>query len=191
MKCGEPKPGATFKDCDQELKHRGDHSYLGERWPRVQPTEPDWDVQELLDDTRPRDTWGVLERSFPIVVTETVTRIVWVTAESEDDALAYWGDDPTDLSMDGAEVLDGDLEFSRPDRWQRQAAFRANRFESKVGPLVPCPDCGAQAFRREWFHDPYRKCHGPIEWRQGGRGRAYREHHRTPVFDGVRAEATA
>lgn len=165
MKCGEPKPGATFKDCDQELKHRGDHAYLGERWPRLQLAEPDYDVQELLDNQTPRNAWGVMERSFPIVVTETVVRVIWVEAETEDQALAYWGDDPTEMPSDG-EVLDGSFEFERPDQWQRQAAFQANRFESKIGPLVPCPGCGVEAFRREWIHNPFRKCHGPIEWRE-------------------------
>jgi hypothetical protein len=170
VKCGEPKPGATFKDCDQELKHRGDHAYLGERWPRLQPAEPDYDVQELLDNQTPRNAWSVMERSFPIVVTETITRLIWVEAETEDQALAYWGDDPTEMPSDG-EVLDGSFEFERPDRWQRQAAFQANRFESKIGPLVPCPGCGVEAFRREWIHNPFRKCHGPIEWRESATAR--------------------
>ncbi|MFS8200516.1 hypothetical protein ACLVWQ_17740 (plasmid) [Streptomyces sp. CWNU-52B] len=192
MKCGEPNPSKTFADCDLELKHRDDHSYLGQRWPRVQPSEPDWDVQELLDDQTPRNAWGVMERSFPIIVTETVTRVVFVTAETEDQALAYWGDDPTDLSLDGSEVLDGSLEFERPDRWQRQDAFRAKRFESKIGPLVVCPGCGAEAFRREWMHNPMRKCHGPIEWRENPsakpRYRWRREHRSTPAFDASDAD---
>ena len=187
MKCGEPNPGKTYADCDLELKHWGDHSYLGQRWPRIQPAEPDWEVQELLDNQTPRDAWGVMERSFPIVVTETAVRVIWVTAETEDQALAYWGDDPTDLSLDGAEVLDGSLEFERPDKWQRQAAFQANRAVSKIGPLVACPDCGVEAFRREWMHNPMRKCHGPIEWRESQntnpRWRWRREYRSAPVYD--------
>lgn len=190
MKCGEPKSGSSYETCDRDLKHGGDHSYLGRSWPRLEPAEPDWDVNELLDNQTPRDAWGVMERSFPIIVTETITRVIWVEAETEDQALAYWGDDPTDLPS-GGEVLDGSLKFERPDRWQRQAAFIANRFESKIGPLVLCPDCSKEAFRREWFHDPYRKCHGPIQWRLGGHGKPMREFQATPAFDGARQAVTA
>ena len=189
MKCGEPKPGGSYEDCDKELRHGGDHSYLGRRWPRVTPAEGDWDVNELLDNQTPRDAWGVMERSFPIVVTETVTRVIWVEAETEDQALAYWGDDPTDLPS-GSEALDFSVEFERPAKWQRQAAFTANRFESKIGPLVPCPDCGVEAFRREWLHNPMRKCHGPIEWRETSNTNAQwrwrREYRTTPVYDAAR-----
>jgi len=195
VKCGEPKPDSSYKSCDEELKHRGDHGYLGERWPRAQLAEPDWDVNELLDDQTPREAWGVMERSFPIIVTETVTRVIWVDAETEDQALAYWGDDPTDVSLDGTEVLDGSLEFERPDKWQRQAAFTANRFESKIGPLVPCPDCGKEAFRREWIHDPYRKCHGPIGWRESKstnpRFRWRREFQSTPAYSAASKAVSA
>jgi len=193
VKCGEPKPGKTYADCDLELKHHGDHSYLGQRWPRLQPNEPNWDVQELLDNQTPRNAWGVMERSFPIIVTETVTRVIWVDAETEDQALAYWGEDPSEPPS-GGEVLDGSLEFERPDRWQREAAFRASRFESKIGPLVPCPDCGVQSFRREWMHDPMRKCHGPIEWREtrstNPRHQWRREFRSTPVYDATQTGVT-
>jgi hypothetical protein len=184
MKCGEPKPDSSYETCDRDLKHVGDHSYLGRRWPRLKPADGDWDVNELLDNQTPRNAWGVMERSFPIVVTETITRLIWVEAETEDQALAYGGDDPTELPS-GGEVLDGSLEFERPDRWQRQAAFTPNRIESKIGPLVACPDCGAEALRREWLHNPMRKCHGPIEWRETSnpnpRWRWRREYQSTPV----------
>jgi hypothetical protein len=194
VKCGEPKPGGSYEDCDKELRHGGDHSYLGRRWPRVTPAEGDWDVNELLDNQTPREAWGVMERSFPIVVTETVTRVIWVEAETEDQALAYWGDDPTDLPS-GGEALDFSVEFERPAKWQRQAAFTANRFESKIGPLVPCPGCGAEAFRREWMHKPLRKCHGPIEWRETSntnpQWRWRREYRTTPVYGSAPAVVTA
>lgn len=185
MKCGEPKPGSSYQACDEELKHRGDHSYLGHRWSRLKPQAPNWDVNELLDDKTPRDAWGVMERSFPIIVTETITRLIWVEAESEDQALAYWGDDPSEMPSD-SQVLDGSLEFERPDKWQRQAAFIPNRIESKVGPLIQCPGCDAQAFRREWMHQLLRKCHGPIQWREtrstNPRYRWSREYRTTPVY---------
>jgi hypothetical protein len=189
VKCGEPKPGDSYETCDKDLKHSGAHGYLGRSWPRLELAEPDWDVNELLDNQTPRDAWGVMERSFPIVVTETVTRVIWVEAETEDQALAYWGDDPTDLPS-GGEALDFSVEFERPAKWQRQAAFTANRFESKIGPLVPCPDCGVEAFRRKWLHNPMRKCHGPIEWRETSNSnpkwRWRREYRTTPVYDAAR-----
>jgi hypothetical protein len=190
MKCVERNPESSYQECELELDHSGSHRYLSTKWSRPEPAEPDWDVQELLDTTLPRNAYGVEERSFPIVVVETVTRVIWVEAETEDQALAYWGDDPTDLSLDGSEVLDGSLEFERPDKWQRQAAFQANRFQSKIGPLVLCPGCGAEAFRRNWIHAPYRKCHGPIEWRESQssnpRFRWRREFRSTPVYDADR-----
>jgi len=190
VKCGEPKPGGSYETCDKDLKHSGDHGYYSSRWPRLQPAEPDLDVDVLLSRAaREAGRWGVEERSFPIVVTETIVRVVWVEAETEDQALAYWGEDPSELPS-GGEVLDGSFEFERPDQWQRQAAFRANRFESKIGPLVPCPDCGVEAFRREWLHNPMRKCHGPIEWREtqnsNPRWRWHREYRSTPVYDAAR-----
>jgi len=194
MKCGEPKPGSTYQTCDKDLFHSGNHTYLGDRWPRVVPDGLDEDVDVLLSRAaREAGRWGVEERSFPIVVTETVTRVIWVEAEDEDHALAYWGDDPTDLPS-GGEALDFSVEFERPAPWQRQAAFTPNRIESKIGPLVACPGCGAVALRREWLHNPMRKCHGPIEWREtqnsNPRWRWRREYTSTPV-GGARAEVSA
>jgi hypothetical protein len=195
MKCGEPKPGSSYQDCDEELKHQGDHSYLGQRWPRIQLAEPDWDVNELLDNETPREAWGVTDRSFPIIVTETITRVLWVDAETEDQALAYWADDWSDIPLRDAEVLDGELDFARPDKYQRQDAFKANRHEQKIGPQIACPGCGAEAFRRAWFHNPMRKCHGPIQWRESQssnpRYRWSREFQSTPVYDAARQSVTA
>lgn len=181
MKCGEPKPGSSYQTCDKDLFHGGGHTYLGDRWPRLVPDGLDWEVQELLDATAPRSAYGLEERSFPIIVTETITRVLWVDAEDEDHALAYWADDYSEINLRDAEVLDADLEFERPDTHARQAAFRSAHTDRKIGPLVPCPDCGRTAFRQAWFHDPYRKCHGSIVWRMGGHGRPIREYAATPV----------
>jgi hypothetical protein len=183
MKCGEPMPGSSYQTCDRDLKHSGDHAYLNQRWPRPVLAGPDWEVQEFLEDTIPATAYGIEERSYPIVVTETVTRIIWVDAESEDKALAYWGEDPSEApsSLKDAEVLDGYLEYERPDKYQRREAFRAHRFEQKIGPLIQCPDCGKDSFRRAWFHDPYRKCHGPIQWEIGGHGKPMRDYQQNPV----------
>lgn len=187
MKCNEPKPGDTWRTCDKGLSHEGDHRYLNESWPRPVPNEPNPDVTELLDATRPPNTWGLEERSYPVIVVETTVRVLWVDAESEDDAVAYWADDYTDVPLKGADVLDADLEFRRLDDVERHVMNRSNRAESKTGPLIACPDCGREDFRRAWFHDPYRKCHGPIQWRLSpGARRHFRTHDQTP-FSGVTA----
>lgn len=180
MKCGEPMPGGSYQTCDRELKHSGDHAYLNQSWPRPQLADPDYDVWELLDNTAPRHAWGLQERSFPIIVTETVTRVLWVDAENEDAALAYWEGDCPDLK--DTEVLEAYLEYERPAVYQRQEALQSKGFGQKIGPLIACPGCGKTSFRQAWFHDPYRKCHGPIKWRQGGHGRPIREYDATPAF---------
>ena len=191
MKCGETLPGASnwYKACTLDLGHRGQHDYCGQRWSRPELAEPDWDVEQLLEDTAPRDAYGLAERSYPVIVTETVTRVLWVEAENEDQALKYWGDDPTDLDLRDTEVLDGSLEFERADKYQRDSAFQSARHGNKVGPQIACPDCARTAFRRAWFHDPYRKCHGPITWKRGGRGRPIREYQQTPVGGAQQAVA--
>jgi hypothetical protein len=181
MKCASPYPDGSYQECQLDLGHSGQHTYPGLKWPRLEPAELDPAIADLLDETMPPRTWGVDERSYPVVVVATTVYIKWVDAESEDKALAYWADDPTDLGLDNADSIDCSLEIQRPDQWQRQDALRATRLENKVGPLVKCPGCDAQALRREWMHNPLRKCHGPIEWRQIGNGRAYREYRSTPV----------
>lgn len=159
MNCDEPKPGDSWRTCDKDLKHAGDHRYLNQTWPRPVPNEPDPDVEALLDRTRPARTWGVDERRFPIVVIETVTRVLWVDAETEDDAIAYWVRDHTDIELDSAQVLDGELEFRRLDEFERSGLIG-----SPMGPMIACPECGDRAMSRSWYHNPLRKCHGPIVW---------------------------
>ncbi|TVL89828.1 hypothetical protein [Streptomyces sp. SAJ15] len=188
MKCGEPKPDSSYRTCDRELEHSGPHEYLGTQWARPKPAKPDWGMQELLEKTAPRDAWDLQERSFPIIVTETITRVLWVDAETEDSALAYWVDDWTDIPLKDTEVIEGSLEFERPDSYQRVEAFRAERRQSKIGPLVQCQDCGAEAFQRAWFHNPYRKCHGPIAWRETLVG-ALRDFQKTPMLAAARKPA--
>lgn len=181
MKCASPYPEGSYQECQRDLGHSGLHEYLGTTWPRLEPAELDPAIADLLAETMPPRTWGVDERSYPVVVVESRTHIVWVDAESEDEALAYWADDYADLRLDHSTVIDGDLDFQRPDQWQRQDALKATRLENRFGPLVKCPGCDAEAFRREWMHNPLRKCHGPIEWRKAYNGRAYREYRSTPV----------
>ncbi|MFD9567713.1 hypothetical protein [Streptomyces sp. NPDC059994] len=196
MKCADPKPDGTYEECDRDLGHSGDHAYLNRRWPRLTPAEPDWDVQELLDAALPRDAWGVQERSYPVVVIETVAKVIWVDAENQDRALGYYEDDWSDVPLSGADTISADLEFRRPDRFELKEALEARRSGVKVGPLVACPDCGVTAFCREWFHKPLRRCHGPIEWRENSRAtspswRYRREFRTTPVYDAARQAVTS
>ncbi|GAA1887594.1 hypothetical protein GCM10009837_06650 [Streptomyces durmitorensis] len=191
MKCGESKPDSSYQECDRELRHRGDHEYLGQKWPRVVPAEPDWDVHEFLEDALPPNAWGINERRFPIIVTETITRVLWVDAETEDEALAYYADDWSEVPLKDAHVINGDLEFERPDKRQRQEAPQVSGYGRRIGPQIACPDCGRESFRQTWFHSPYRKCHGPIAWKTSGIGRPMREHQQTPAHAARSTKAVA
>ncbi|MFK0179652.1 hypothetical protein ACIQVR_27200 [Streptomyces xanthochromogenes] len=194
MNCGEPKPGGVYETCDQDLRHADDHAYLNQRWPRLVPAEPDWKIAELLDAAVPADSWGIEERSFPIMVVETVTKVIWIDAEDEDHALAYWGADWSDIPLEDAHVIESCLDLRRPDKWELDVAFEARRHGAKIGPQIACPDCGRLAFHREWMHDPMRKCHGPIEWRETKAPlpalRYRREFRATPVY-GVARQVVA
>lgn len=180
MKCGEPKPGDSWRECDQELKHSGPHRYLNESWPRVTASVGDLDVRSLLDETRPANAWGLEQRRFPIVVVETVTRVLWVDAESEDDAIAYWANDYSDIDLNEGTVLDGDLEFRRLEAFERDGLR-----SMPLGPAIACPECGDLAMARSWYHNPLRKCHGPIEWTEtkapNPKYRWRRKFQRTPI----------
>ncbi|MYY79689.1 MULTISPECIES: hypothetical protein [unclassified Streptomyces] len=182
---------SSYRTCDRDLQHSGAHEYLGQKWQRLAPALPDPGVEALLEDSLPANAWGIDERRFPIIVTETITRVLWVDAETEDEALAYWADDWTDIPLKDADVIDGSLDFERPDEFQRQEAFEARGHRRHVGPEIACPDCGATSFRRSWFHNPYRKCHGPIAWKVS-LGRPMRDWQQTPVHDAARStEAVA
>lgn len=192
MKCSEPYPDGSYEECQRDLGHPGQHEYLGIRWARPELGELPLDVERVLEETLPAKAWGVNERSYPVVVVETITRIVWVDAESEDEALAYWADDFADLDLKSSDVVDGYLEFQRPDEFQRQEAAERRRGGREIGPEIQCPDCGELSLKREWYHDPYRKCHGPIEWRKYASAvRAYREFKATPVYDAARKQVAA
>ncbi|MGW2223888.1 hypothetical protein [Streptomyces formicae] len=190
MRCGEAKPDSSYQTCDRQLQHSGPHAYLGQNWQRLVPAPPDLDVEALLEDALPANAWGINERRFPIVVTETITRVLWVDAETEDEALGYWADDYCDIPLKDADVIDGSLDFERPDEFQRRDAFEARGHRRHVGPEIACPDCGATSFRRAWFHDPYRKCHGPIVWKTSI-GRPRRDFQQTPVRNAASAKAVA
>jgi hypothetical protein len=189
MKCGEPMPGDGWRECDQKLNHKGPHRYLNQSWPRPVPNEPNPDVESLLESTRGARSWGLDERRFPIVVVETVTRVMWVDAENEDDALARWVDDYSDIDLDGTQVIAGELDFRRLEELERYELRHG-----PLGPVIACPGCGAFAMTRSWYHNPLRKCHGPIEWTEtkapNPRYRWRRNHHATPV-GGIREAVAA
>ncbi|MFD6281251.1 hypothetical protein ACFWFI_37665 [Streptomyces sp. NPDC060209] len=188
MTCDEPLYPAgesySYRDCQLELGHHGDHDYFGEKFPRPVPAEPDPNVEELLKQAATRrNTWGMDERQWPIVVEVTSVYVIKATGATEDEALAYWQDEYPDL--DGEQAIDGGFEVRRADHYQRASLLGA-----PIGPVIACPDCGKQAMRREWFHDPYRKCHGPIEWRENVHARTLqwrysREHRATPAAQAV------
>ncbi|WP_424863075.1 hypothetical protein [Streptomyces sp. MMS24-I29] len=97
------------------------------------------------------------------------------------EALEYWADGGDYPDLDGEQAIDGGFEIRRVDRWQRGSLAGA-----LIGPEIQCPGCRKLAMRREWFHDPFRKCHGPIQWRENTnasslRRRYRREHRATPV----------
>lgn len=185
MNCDEPLytdgDDYSYRDCQLKLGHTGAHEYFGEKYPRPEPTEPNPDIADLIEQAAGKHrSWDLDERQWPIVVTVTSTYVIKAPGATEDEALKYWDGDYPDL--DGETTIDGDFEITRLDRWQRDSLTPYSPF----GPHIACPGCGKQAMRREWYHDPFRKCHGPIEWRENTHARALqwrysREHKATPM----------
>lgn len=181
MKCEDPSPEGTYEECQLDLGHSGDHEYFGKKWPRLERGELAPDVEALIDaGVKARNTWDLNERQYPIVVEVTSVYVINAPGETEDEALSYWdgGDFP---DLDGEQAIDGGFEIRRVDQWQRTGLTGA-----PIGPQIACPDCGRQAMHREWYHDPFRRCHGPIQWRENTNARALkwrysREHHATPM----------
>lgn len=159
MKCDEPFEGNEFAGCLKDLGHDGDHERYQNRWPRPEPVEPNEAVAELLEATLPRGAWGMEDREFFLAFEVTNVYLVPVSAESEDDALKQYSDycDFPDFSRYDAH--DGSVEVRRPTAYEHTGMTGA-----PIGPQIACPDCGALAMRRSWYHRPLRKCHGPIEW---------------------------
>ncbi|MFF3730437.1 hypothetical protein ACFYXM_08990 [Streptomyces sp. NPDC002476] len=186
MKCEEPlyMPGEDYssRDCQLKLGHSGDHEYFGgQKFPRPKPAEPDPAITELIERAAAKcGAWGLDESQWPIVVEVTSVYVITAPGATEDEALEYWADDYPDL--DGEQAIDGSFEIRRLDRWQRHGTLSCSPF----GPEIQCPGCGKLAMRREWYHDPLRKCHGPIQWRENTNARSLqwryrREHKATPV----------
>ncbi|MFJ2375012.1 hypothetical protein ACIOZL_19715 [Streptomyces sp. NPDC087769] len=189
MKCEEQlyNDGETYssRDCQLQLGHAGHHEYFGQKFPRPVPAEPDADVADLIERAaRKQGAWGLDEMQWPIVVEVTSVYVIKAPGATEDEALEYWaGGDYPDL--DGEQAIDGGFEIRRVDRWQRGSLTGA-----PIGPEIACPGCGKLAMSREWFHDPYRRCHGPIEWRENAHARTLqwryrREFKATPGMQAV------
>lgn len=166
MKCDEPYPQGSYEECNLDLGHRGDHEYYGKTWPRPVPAEPDENVDVLLSRAiRETRTWGADERRYPVVIERTQVYVVWIDADCEDNALKNAADDAWEMDLGKEMPIDGSDEVRRLDSFERTEAWRSE-IGYEYGPRIQCPGCGRQAFRREWFHDPMRKCHGPIEWHE-------------------------
>lgn len=177
MRCDEPliAPGEdySYRDCQLDLGHPGDHDYLGQKFPRPEAAGSlDPEIADLIEAAaRKRDAhWDLNERQWPIVVEVTNVYVIKAPGETEDEALAYWADSGDYPDLDGEQAIDGGFEIRRTDHYQRASLTGA-----PIGPRIACPDCGKQAMSREWFHDPFRKCHGPIGWREN-------THARTPQW---------
>ncbi|UOB09138.1 hypothetical protein MQE23_08740 [Streptomyces sp. HP-A2021] len=164
MKCEESYPQGSYEECQLDLGHRGDHEYFGKKWARPEPAEPNEDVDVLLSRAvREARAWGTEERSYPVVIERTQTYVIWVDADCEDSALKNAADDSWEIDTSKEMPIDGSDLVRRLDKFERTEAFRSE-IGSEYGPRIQCPDCGRSSFRREWFHNPMRKCHGPIEW---------------------------
>ncbi|HEY9354075.1 MAG TPA: hypothetical protein VIP28_12525 [Nocardioides sp.] len=190
MKCDEPlfKDGDddSFNFCTRDLGHPGAHEDSFRcRYPRPVPSGDAEEILDAIERAVPQhQRWDLDERDYYIKFAVTNVYLVKVSAESEDAALRQYEDycDFPDFSREHA--IDGGVEISRPERWDLD-----NLKGAPFGPRVACPDCGALAMRREWMHNPYRRCHGPIKWRESKapslRYRYSREFKSAPVYEAV------
>jgi hypothetical protein len=190
MKCAEPNPDETYQECQRDLGHSGDHEYYSYRWPRPKPAELDEDVEDALlkaEQRIPRHLqWDLRERQYLVAFEVTTTYLVRVSAETEDDALRAYVDACDYPNFDHEDAVDGSVEVRRLNEWER----RDHEHNETLGPKVACPSCGRLSMHPRWVHDPYKKCHGPIQWRESYSGRAYREYVETPVYSAAQAVAS-
>lgn len=190
MKCNEPlfQDGETYSvyDCVLDLCHPGAHEDArGRKYPRPLPSGEAEEILDFIEHGVPqRQRWDLNERQYYVRFEVTNVYLVPVSAESEDAALRQYEDYSDFPDFSHEQAVDGGIEVSRPDRFDL-----SNLDGSRLGPQVACPDCGALAMRREWIHSPYRRCHGPIEWRETKaptlRWRYRREFKSAPVYEAV------
>jgi hypothetical protein len=192
MNCDEPlyRDGDDYssRDCQLKLGHSGDHDYFGEKFPRLEVAEPDPGITALIDAAASKQgRWDLDEVQWPIVVEVTTVYVIKAPGATEDEALANYSDEYPDL--DGERAIDGSFEVRRLDSWQHRDTIGTGPF----GPHIKCPGCGELAMTRAWYHNPLRKCHGPIQWRETQapslRYRYSREHKPTPAHNARQAVA--
>ncbi|MFJ3878008.1 hypothetical protein ACIPW5_11165 [Streptomyces sp. NPDC090077] len=190
MKCSETNPNETYQECQKELKHSGDHEYYSHRWPRPEPAGLDEDVEDALLAAEHRVPqhlqWSLHKREYLVAFEVTTTYLVRVSAKSEDDALNRYADYCDYPNFANEDAVDGSVEARRLTEWERSD----HEHSQQLGPEIACPSCGRLSMHPRWFHDPYKKCHGPIQWKQYPNGRPYRDHVQTPAFAGVQAVAS-
>lgn len=188
MKCAETNPEETYQECQRDLGHAGSHEYFSTRWARPVPAILDDDIEDMIlagarSLGRSRE-WDLNERDYYVAFEVTNVYLVKVSAESEDEAIGQFDDGEwPDFSREQA--IDGNVDVRRPTEFERQDVD-----PETLGPQIACPECGKLSMSPRWFHDPYRKCHGPIQWRPGYNGRAYREYVQTPVHAAPKAVAS-
>ncbi|MGW6872847.1 hypothetical protein ACWGHA_10990 [Streptomyces xanthophaeus] len=188
MKCAETNPDETYQECQKDLEHSGDHEYFSYRWPRPEPAELDEDVEGLLLEAERafgrHKLWDLNNRDYYVAFEVTTTYLVRVAAESEDAALSQYDNTFEYPNFDHEDAVDGAVEVRRITEWERSDHEHA----SELGPEIACPSCGRLSMHPRWFHDPLKKCHGPIQWIQHTpTSRPYRDHVQAPVHAAVTA----
>ncbi|WP_329114569.1 hypothetical protein [Streptomyces sp. NBC_01353] len=165
MKCDQAlfQDGETISiySCTRDICHPGAHEDArGRRYARPVPSGEAEDILNFIDSQVPQhQRWNLDERDYYVKFEVTSVYLVKVSAESQDAALMQYDDgcDFPDFSREQA--IDGSVDVLRPDHYDLSGLTGA-----PIGPQIACPDCGALAMHPAWYHKPYRRCHGPIEW---------------------------
>ena len=189
MKCEEAlySEGDTFsyRECQLDLGHAGAHDYFGQKYPRPIPSGDAEEALDLIHRAAGRKAWDLNEREYYIAFEVTNVYLIKVSGESEDAALKSHSDycDFPDFSREQA--IDGSVNIRRATHYEL-----GDMAGSAFGPYIACPGCGQLSMRREWLHNPLRRCHGPIEWRESRapslQYRYRREYTWAPVYDAAR-----
>jgi hypothetical protein len=93
---------------------------------------------------------------FPVQITTSETRIVWVEAESQAQAVKATQDDPEWYEIPGfkeAEVIEYSVDADPPESWHWEGAVYPSSPES-WGPFPICPVCENPPHSRRIHHKP-------------------------------------
>ncbi|WP_328860918.1 hypothetical protein [Streptomyces sp. NBC_00306] len=166
MACNEPlyddeTPTISVRDCQLELGHPGAHEYFGKKYPRPVPSGEAEEALDLIHRAAGRQAWELDEREYYVAFEVTNVYLIKVSGEDEDAALKVYSDYDEFPDFSREQAIDGGVEIRRADRYEL-----SNMTGAPFGPRIACPDCGREEMRREWAHNPLRRCHGPIEWRE-------------------------